>query len=108
MDGALGIDCGADDAQVVFWRNQFDAASLQRAHLHHLMNQTVEYPDVNPFGIWSGQIERSWPFHVNARSRGGSQRAVAAVDELPAALVASYRVRKNLLRLQIEKAHTHS
>ena len=41
VHGALGVDGGADDSDLVGGRDQFKPAALQRAHLHHFMQIPV-------------------------------------------------------------------
>src|SRR5258708_13512843 len=87
--------------------HDFEAAALQRAHLHHFVHKGVEQRDVDELGIGSGDIKLSRAVHVDASGGGGGQRAMAHVHEFGATRVAGARISEHLVGFEIEEAHAH-
>src|SRR6476660_1803003 len=83
----LGAGCSprihrrSDHSKIVIGRNHFKPASLQRAHLDHVMYQSGQRSHVNPIYVWPSKVKRPGSFTVDTRRRCCGPRPVAPRDE---------------------------
>src|SRR5205085_4653024 len=105
--GVRGADSRADDRRLVARRHDLKRASLQRTHLHHLVQVYVEQVGLYELRVRAGDEELAGAADVYAVGRGGGERAVPQLDELDAARVALAGVREDLFGFEVEEAQTH-
>src|SRR5579871_2416301 len=107
LQPALRIYRGPDYAQLIILRYQLKPATLQWAHLHHVMHKPVEQRYIQEACVRPRQIERARPRHMYRGCRRSCQGSVCPRHKLHAPLVTSLRIRKYLFRLHIQEPQPH-
>src|SRR6266853_364644 len=107
LRGAVGVDGGTDDAHFVGGWNKFETAALERTHLDHFVEESVQQTDVDKLYFRSGDEECSRAFYVDTSSGGSGESAVTQGHEFLAARITSTGVFKNFFGFEIQKTQAH-
>ena len=100
-------DARAQQRNFVVGGQNLKREALQRAHLDHGFDVSAQPGQLEEADVVAGEVEAAGAGEVDERGGGGGQRAVPQVDKLAAALVALFRLGKDLFRLQVQEAHAH-
>src|SRR6266853_1772418 len=107
LRGAVGVDGGTDDAHFVGGWNKFETTALERAHLDHFVEESVQQADVDKFHFGSSNEECARAFHVDTGSGGSGESAVTQGHEFLAARITRTGVFKNFFGFEIQKTQAH-
>ena len=102
-----GVDRGADDPDLVAGRNHLKQAALQRAHLHHLVQEIVQQVGIDESRVGARDEELPGAFQMNAGGGGRGQGAMPSGDELSATGITPPGIVKDFFRLQVQKPAPH-